>query len=250
MKNLFNFSALLICFILLSACSATPIKQAGELPAERTAETTLTNGTAHAIDVYDPWEGFNRGMYRFNAGFDHYVFLPVVRGYRAITPNVVKDGISNFFDNIYEINTLLNTVLQLKPKKSLDTAGRFVINSTVGLLGIFDVATRWGIHEHDEDFGQTLGHYGVGNGPYLVLPILGPSNLRDAGGLSVDILAFNEIDPLNFKEHNHRELAFFLMDGIDIRHRTEFRYYDSGSPFEYELIRMLYTSKRKIEINH
>jgi len=250
MKTLFNFSSLLICFILLSACSATPIKQAGELPAERTAETTLTNGTTHAIDVYDPWEGFNRSMYRFNAGFDHYVFLPVVRGYAAITPNVVEDGISNFFNNIFEINTFINTALQLKGKESLDTAGRFVINSTVGLLGIFDVATIWGIHEHNEDFGQTLGHYGVGNGPYLVLPILGPSNLRDAGGLGVDMLAFTEIDPLNLEDHNNRELAFHLMNSIDSRHRMPFRYYDSGSPFEYELIRMLYTSKRKIEINH
>lgn len=249
MKTLFNSSALLICFILLSACSSTPIKQADELPAERTAETTLTNGTTHALDVYDPWEGFNRGVYRFNAGFDHYVFLPVVRGYSVITPDVVEDGISNFFNNIFEIKTLINTILQLKPKESVDTAGRFVINSTVGLLGIFDVATRWGIQEHDEDFGQTLGHYGVGNGPYLVLPIIGPSNLRDTAGIGVDALAFSEIDLLNLDDHGKREVAFYLMDAINTRHRMPFRYYDSGSPFEYELIRMLYTSKRKIEIN-
>lgn len=246
----FTTSSILVCLILLSGCSAIPEKQAGELPAQRTAESTLNPESTHIIDVYDPWEGFNRSVYRFNAGFDHYVFLPVVRGYATITPNIVEDGISNFFNNIFEINTLINTVLQLKGQKSLETTGRFIINSTVGVLGLFDVATKLGINEHDEDFGQTLGHYGVGNGPYLVLPLLGPSNLRDASGIGIDTLAFAEIDLLNFEDHKKRELAFYLMDGINTRHRMKFRYYDSGSPFEYELIRMLYTTKRKIEVNH
>lgn len=234
--------------MLLSGCSAIPEKQAGELPAQHTIESVVRDDVTYAIDVYDPWEGFNRGMYRFNAGFDRYIFLPIVGAYSTVMPDVLEDGVSNFFNNLFEITNLTNSILQLKPKATLETTGRILINTTLGIAGLFDVATKMGIYEHEEDFGQTLGHYGVGDGPYVVLPILGPSNLRDATGNLVDALAFSEIDPLNLDGHNDREVVFHFLNAIDRRHRISFRYFDTGSPFEYELVRKLYTQKRKLDI--
>jgi phospholipid-binding lipoprotein MlaA len=234
--------------ILLSGCSSIPGKQAGETPAQHPVDAVVRDDIIYPIDVHDPWEGFNRGMYRFNAGFDHYIFLPVVGAYSAVMPDPAEDSVSNFFNNLFEITNLTNSILQLKAEASVNTTWRILINTTFGLAGLFDVATEMGIHEHDEDFGQTLGHYGVGDGPYIVLPIMGPSNLRDTTGNIVDSLVFAEIDPLNLDDHSDREIAFHLLNAIDRRHRTGFRYYGTGSPFEYELVRMLYTKKRELDI--
>jgi phospholipid-binding lipoprotein MlaA len=144
---------------------------------------------------------------------------------------------------------LANNILQLKPEGTLDTFWRLVINTTFGIAGLLDVATEMGIYEREEDFGQTLGHYGLGNGPYLVVPILGPSNLRDLTGNVVDSVAFNAIDPLDLDDHSEdRKIVFNLLNAIDRRHNIGFRYYDSGSPFEYELVRALYTKKRELDI--
>ncbi len=127
---------------------------------------------------------------------------------------------------------------------------RFLINSTLGIAGFWDHASTWGIAEHQEDFGQTLGHYGVGNGPYLVVPILGPMNVRDGVGFLVDFLAYNVVYSyaFNFDSHKAAGAAFTATRTIDARKQTKFRYYQSGSPFEYDLIRYLYTQKRKLEI--
>lgn len=242
------FAAIIGSLTMLSGCSGMPEKQAGETPAQHPVDSVVRDDVTYPIDVYDPWEGFNRGMYRFNAGFDRYIFLPVVGAYAAVTPDPLEDSISNFFNNLFEITNLTNSILQLQAEDSVNTTWRILINTTFGLAGLFDVATEMGIHENDEDFGQTLGHYGAGNGPYIVLPILGPSNLRDTTGNIVDSLVFAEIDPLNLDDHSDREIAFHLLNAIDRRHRTEFRYYDTGSPFEYELVRLLYTRKRELDI--
>lgn len=251
-SNFFRRISLLaaICSLMvLTACSSANVKQADELPAMHTVESVVKEDTTYAIDVYDPWEGMNRGIYRFNAGFDRYVFLPVVGAYTTIMPDFAEDGVTNFFSNLSDITHLINSALQLKPKATVDSAGRLLINTTVGILGLFDVATKWGIYEHDEDFGQTLGHYGVGHGPYIVLPIFGPSNLRDTTGLVTDAVVMAEIDPLNLDNNdNDIVIPYYLLQGIDARHRNNFRYYNTGSPFEYELIRMLYTNKRELDI--
>jgi len=236
--------------LFLSGCSGVPQKQAGETPAQYSADAVVRDDVTYAIDEYDPWEGFNRGMYRFNAGFDRYVFLPVVGAYSTVLPDPVEDSVSNFYKNIFELTNLTNNILQLKGEATLDTFWRLVINTTFGIAGLFDVATEMGINERAEDFGQTLGHYGLGNGPYLVVPILGPSNLRDFSGNIVDSVAFNAIDPLDLDDNNEeRKLVFNLLNAIDRRHRIGFRYYDSGSPFEYELVRALYTRKRELDIS-
>lgn len=202
----------------------------------------------YQIDIYDPWEPFNRTMYKFNAKFDDYVFMPAVNFYETITPNFVEDRISNFFSNVRDLRNLINAILQLKLETSLNTGARLVYNTTFGILGLWDPATFMGIPQQREDFGQTLGHYGVGKGPYLVLPVLGPSNLRDTTGLVTDTVAFSAIDPLNFKNYTLRGVFYTLLNGLDTRQRTEFQYYETGSPFEYDLVRLLYTRFRQIEI--
>ncbi|CAG35384.1 MlaA family lipoprotein [Desulfotalea psychrophila] len=200
-------------------------------------------------DVYDPLEGFNRSMYTFNYYFDKYLFLPVVNGYEFITPNYVEDRVSCFVDNILEFNNFINNFFQLDPKGTGITLLRFVVNSTVGIGGFWNPATDMGLLRQTENFGQTLGHYGVGNGPYLVLPVLGPSNLRDTAGFGVDLLAFGYYGPPAWISETAWGWSFVGVAAIDRRHRQSFRYYQSGSPFEYEMIRMLYTTKREIEIS-
>ena len=147
-----------------------------------------------------------------------------------------------------QFNNFTNNLLQLKIKKTGITLARFAINTTVGIAGLWDPATHWGLKRQPEDFGQTLGHYGVGNGPYIVLPIFGPSNLRDTTGLVADAVAFDQLGPPAWIDDDTTTLVFTGVAAVDKRHRQSFRYYQSGSPFEYGMIRMLYTSKREIEI--
>jgi phospholipid-binding lipoprotein MlaA len=136
----------------------------------------------------DPIEPFNRGSYAVHQTIDRYALEPVARGYRNVVPQPVRTGVRNVLANLRTPVIFLNDVLQGESRRAGDTLGRFVVNSTLGLGGIFDVAgTRMGVRGHDEDFGQTLARWGVGEGPYLFIPILGPSNPRDLGGFGVDI---------------------------------------------------------------
>ncbi len=155
-----------------------------------------TGETASTSEVYDPLEGWNRNVYAFNEGVDKAVLEPTAKGYRAVTNEPVRDGVSNFLTNLNQPIVFANTVLQGKPIAAVDTAARFVLNSTVGIGGVFDLATMIDIPAHREDFGQTLGVWGVPNGPYLMLPFAGPSNLRDTAGLGVDAA----LNPLNYAE--------------------------------------------------
>jgi len=225
-----------------------PKQQVEIIPAQRTLSDNT--GIVYPMRIYDPLEGFNRGAYKFNAKFDEYVFLPVVQGYEFITPEIAQTGIGNFFSNLSELSNLTNSIFQLKPRSSVHAFSRFIINSTIGIGGLWDHASDWGIYERQEDFGQTLGHYGVGDGPYLVVPILGPMNARDGVGLLVDSLAYTVVywSAFNFSNHQVAGATFNAVSAIDTRKQTKFRYYQSGSPFEYELIRYLYTQKRKLEI--
>ncbi len=139
-----------------------------------------------AQTAYDPLEGFNRGTYAFSMGLDRAVFRPVTHGYMAVTPTPLQHRVSAFVYNLGEPSTFVNDVLQGKPKRAGRTTARFAINSTVGVLGLFDVAAGMGIRSHDADFGQTFGRYGVKPGPYLYVPVLGPSNFRDGVGRVFD----------------------------------------------------------------
>jgi phospholipid-binding lipoprotein MlaA len=150
---------------------------------------------AQAADA-DPWEPWNRAMFAFNDSVDKAALEPIARGYRAITPRFFRTGVSNALGNLRAPVVLANDILQAEPARAGATAGRFAINSTLGVAGLFDVAARMGLERHDEDFGQTLGKWGVGSVPYLVLPLLGPSTLRDASGRIVD----TAFDLLNYAE--------------------------------------------------
>jgi phospholipid-binding lipoprotein MlaA len=134
----------------------------------------------------DPIEPFNRGMSQFNDGVDILVLKPVATVYKTVMPHLVRTGVSNFFNNISDIGSFFNNLLQLKPQASADMLLRVGVNTFFGMAGVFDLASDVGIERHPEDFGQTLGRWGVGAGPYLVLPLLGPSTLRDATALVVD----------------------------------------------------------------
>lgn len=134
----------------------------------------------------DPWEGFNRRVFAFNDGLDRAILRPLARGYDTVTPQPVQTGVGNFFSNLGEIRTALNSLLQGKPGNAGIATGRFLINTTVGIGGLWDFATHMEITGSDEDFGQTLGVWGVSEGPYVVLPFLGPSTVRDTAGLPLD----------------------------------------------------------------
>jgi len=239
----------LLSVFFLSGCSTLPKPGPDTEPAMRQKADLISEGTKLDVEVYDPIEGFNRGTYRFNYYFDKYVFLPIVSGYKFIMPDYAEDRVSSFVDNIYEFNNFTNNLLQLKLKKTGITLSRFVINTTVGVAGLWDPATHWGLRRRPEDFGQTLGHYGVGHGPYIVLPFFGPSNLRDTTGLVTDSVAFAVIGPPAWVDDDDATLAFTVVSSIDKRKRIPFRYYGTGSAFEYEQIRMLYTKKRELEIS-
>jgi phospholipid-binding lipoprotein MlaA len=130
----------------------------------------------------DPIEPINRGIYSFNNTFDHYLFKPIAKGYDAVVPSLVKAGVSNVFQNVSDVQSLASDALQLKGAKFGDDLGRVMLNTTFGFGGIFDLATPLGIERGNEDMGQTLGYWGLGPGPYLIIPFLGPSSLRDAVG--------------------------------------------------------------------
>lgn len=142
--------------------------------------------TGPNANTADPLEPFNRGVFSFNEGVDRAILKPVATAYRDITPSPVRTGVSNFFGNIGDVWSLVNNVLQLKPKESLETLMRVSFNTVFGFAGVFDIATEMRLEKNPEDFGQTLGYWGVGPGPYVVLPLLGPSTVRDSLGRVVD----------------------------------------------------------------
>ncbi|MDO8959045.1 MAG: VacJ family lipoprotein [Rhodocyclaceae bacterium] len=149
-------------------------------------------GCATSGNPKDPIEGFNRAVYGFNEAVDTVLIKPVAQGYDAVLPTPVRTGVTNFFGNIADLFIGVNNLLQGKPDQAVSDLGRVLINSTVGILGLFDVATEAGLEKHEEDFGQTFGRWGVGNGAYVVVPIFGPRTVRDTAGLVLDVA----VDPL------------------------------------------------------
>jgi phospholipid-binding lipoprotein MlaA len=160
MQSLMRLTVPLTTLLLLSGCAAAPAKR----------------------DPHDPWERMNRATYKFNDAIDRGIALPVARGYQRVTPQFVRTGVSNFFDNLNYPTTIVNDVLQAQVKSLFTDTGRLVLNTTLGVGGLFDPASSAGLPKNARDFGQTLGKWGIGAGPYLVLPFLGPSDVRDVIG--------------------------------------------------------------------
>ena len=155
---------------------------------------TLLGGCASTGNPRDPFEPLNRGIYHFNDGVDTVLLKPAAEVYRGVLPQFVRTGVSNFYSNINDVIVALNNLLQGKFLNAASDVGRIAVNTTVGVLGVFDAATHVGLEKHDEDFGQTLGYWGIGPGPYLVIPLLGPSSVRDAIGRVVDFFT----DPVTY----------------------------------------------------
>lgn len=238
------FAAACLAFVL-GGC-ATTTKTVGNLPEVPAKHTVAEISDDSPLRADDSWQGFNRSMYNFNYRFDKYVFLPVVRGYEFILPDVAQKGVSNFYNNLGEIRNFYNSLLQGKGGQALTTVGRFVTNTTIGIGGLFDPATGLGMKERKEDFGITMNTWGVSPGPYVVVPVLGPNSVRSFAGSLVDGSVRNEILDSGTGLSDGEINSVNLLDAVDTRHNQAFRYYQSGYPFEYNMVRFLYLQKREI----
>lgn len=200
--------------------------------------------TQHTEEVNDPLEGYNRAMYSFNDTLDRFVAKPIAKGYDTVMPDALSQGVSNFFNNLDEIRTIVNDLLQFKFSQAADDTGRFLLNSTVGVLGIFDVAGHAGHERNNEDFGQTLGVWGVGPGPYFVFPLFGPSTIRDGIGEFVD---FEFTDPIGYIDHVPTRNQFYGARVLDRRANLLGleKVLDEAALDEYSYVRDAYLQRRQ-----
>ena len=198
-------------------------------------------------EAHDPFERYNRAMHAFNEDFDRAIFQPVARGYEKVVPRPVNNGISNFFSNLGDVWVMINNFLQGKPRNGLSDMSRVVWNTTLGIGGIFDVASHMDLPKHNEDFGQTLGVWGVNSGPYLVLPFLGPSTIRDGAGLAVEW----QYDPLAELTDSETYLYLKLLHAVDTRASllSTTRIIDSAALDSYSFMRDAYLQRREYLIH-
>jgi phospholipid-binding lipoprotein MlaA len=210
--------------LLLGACTSVPVEQRTES---------------------DPWESLNRSLFDVNVAVDKATTRPLARGYRKVIPAPVRKGVSNFFRNLTTPRSIVNNLLQGKPARGFSEFGRFLFNSTLGIGGLIDIATRGGMEEYREDFGQTAAVWGVPDGPFVMLPILGPQTLRDALLMPLDIVA----DPLYQYDNSSVRDKLYIVRLIDLRYRllaTDKFLEDSKDP--YVTIRESYVQNREYEI--
>lgn len=198
-------------------------------------------------DPRDPWESWNRGVFGFNDALDAAVVKPVAKGYVAVTPSWMRKGVGNFFNNLGDVWSAVNNALQGRAKDTGDSVGRVMLNSTIGLLGLVDVASDLGVERHSANFGLTLGRWGMGPGPYVVLPLWGPSTLRDTAGLPVDMyaspLAAAVPDPPSRN-------GFIVLDAVDTRARLlgAVDVLDGAALDKYSFVRDAYLQRRRNQV--
>ena len=203
----------------------------------------LSAGCATGTNPRDPFEQVNRGIYSFNDAIDRTYLTPIAEGYRAVVPQFVRSSVSNFFANVNDVVVMLNNLLQGKFTAAYSDFGRIAINTTFGVGGLFDVASEAGIEKHDEDFGQTLGYWGVDDGPFIMLPLFGPSSGRDAVGRFVDY----KTDPLTYIDPNRVQNIIW---GTRIVHRRS-ELLDATTVLQtaaldpYEFVRDAYLQRRR-----
>ena len=211
---------------------------------------SFNNQSREIIDTkpqaQDPWEGMNRGTFVFNQFFDKYLLAPLAKGYRFVLPGEVRTGVRNFFNNLKEPWTTINSALQGDFKNTGNSLVRFCLNTTVGLLGVFDVASSIGFEKQKEDFGQTLAVYGLDSGPYLVLPFLGPSTVRDAIGKVAGIVGDPVTLALNRDGKDDWLWIGTVVKGIDFREQNleKINNLEATSVDFYATIRSLYLERR------
>jgi phospholipid-binding lipoprotein MlaA len=209
------------------------------------APPPLTAADAPSPRTYDPWQRINRFTYRFNARFDQALFLPVADAYRRL-PSPIRAGVHNIFGNLSEVDSVINYTLQGRLGRGVTSLERFVVNSTIGIAGLFDVATRLKIETPPTGFGTTLAKWGMHPGPFLVIPLFGPSTLREGAGLLGDYATNYGID-LAHIYRGDQSWGVGVVNAVDQRANIDFRYYSTGSPFEYENVRFLYVRKLLLE---
>ncbi|NDV21414.1 VacJ family lipoprotein [Desulfovibrio sp. JC022] len=262
MRKLFSF---ILLFLLLQGCATISkndpslnLKPQGFIAPVSHAPIAGQHKTKNAdldfLDVYDPWDSMNRHIYSFNARFDRAIYLPAVDVYTTVLPSPVRTGVTNAVNNLNEVKSFTNGILQFNGDKTARAFSRFMINSSVGLLGLFDVATMWDLKRMETGFADTLGVWGVPPGPYVVLPLLGPSSVRDSGGSLGDFALLwyemNWVYDLAGVEEGRTAIGIgeSTVRGLSLRANVPFRYYQTGSPFEYDLVRFLYTKKRELDM--
>ncbi len=204
---------------------------------------SVLSGCATTGDPRDPIESVNRGIYYFNDGVDTMFVKPLAEVYRGVLPPLARTGVNNVFSNLNDVIVALNNLLQGKFDAAISDIARLMVNTTVGLIGIFDVATEAGLEKHNEDFGQTLGYWGIGDGPYLVLPFLGPRNLRDTAGLIGDF----KLDPVIYIDPTRDRNATL---GLRLVSRREAllgasRILEVAALDEYAFVREAYLQQRR-----
>lgn len=225
MPSTIRLSLLSVGLLLLLGCAALP-------PGKRNPR--------------DPWERMNRASYRFNDTFDRAIAQPVARGYRKVTPHFVQTGVTNFFDNLEYPIVMVNDLLQGQFKPFLSDTGRLLLNTTIGIGGLMDPATALGLDKNDRDFGQTLGKWGAGTGPYLVIPFLGPSDLRDALGRVGD----EYCNPRHYIRNSWVKYGLAGLRAID----TRARFLDAQGAIDsaydpYAFLRNVYLQHRDFKVN-
>ncbi len=197
-------------------------------------------------DPRDPLEGFNRAMYSFNDTLDKALIKPLAKGYNAIVPAPVNKGVTNFFNNLADVTSAINNLLQFKVERAFSDIGRVVLNTTLGIAGLFDVASNMNLPRYGEDFGQTLGTWGIASGPYLVLPILGPSSGRGAVGVVVDWFT----DPVTYVEDDTVRWSLRGLNLVDKRADllNASRVVDQAALDPYAFVRDAYLQRRRNEV--
>jgi phospholipid-binding lipoprotein MlaA len=197
-------------------------------------------------DPRDPLEGLNRAVYRFNEGFDRAILKPVARGYEAVVPAPVNRGVTNFFSNLDDVSSAINNLLQLKLNRAVSDLGRVVVNTTAGLLGVMDVASNINLPKYGEDFGQTLGAWGLPIGPYVVLPLLGPSSGRGVVGLVGDWYTY----PLTYVDSDVVLFSLLGLEAIDRRAGLlgASRVLEQAALDPYSFVRDAYLQKRRSDV--
>ena len=205
------------------------------------------NFSATAEENVDPFEDLNRSVYEFNDTIDDNLLEPVSRAYKDNVPEVAQDGVSNFFGNLRDVTTLANQILQFKPVESVETFGRILVNSTIGLGGLFDVASDMDLTTEDEDFGQTMAVWGVEEGPYVVIPLLGPSTVRDGVGVYVDVTSpanmVNEMDDAGFVSASTMNIVDKRVELLPVTDMLD----QSDDP--YIAMRSSYLQKRNFDVH-
>lgn len=217
-------AVLALCLLLGTGCASVPEDQRVE---------------------HDPWEGMNRKLYRFNEVVDKVTLKPVAKAYRKVVPEPVRRGVSNFGNNLATPGSVINNFLQAKPERGFSELARFLLNSTFGIGGLFDVASAAGLEAHHEDFGQTAAVWGIPDGPYLMLPLMGPQTLRDAMSLPLNV----QTDPLTHYENSSVRDPIWILRLVDVRTRIlalEELMDDSQDP--YVTLRESYLQNREFEI--